>query len=285
MPPKTEGEGVSYGATGLLARDLQGGATAITVRGNGWGKLQNGGRTSSAVLLVDDERDLLDLLAFLVKQAGLEPLTASDPESAVALFETEDPAIAIVDLNLRAWDGFELVADLRRRSATMPIIVLTARNNEEDKVRALELGADDYVVKPFGHRELVARIRAQARRANTDRDLVTIPAILEVGPLRLDPSARMLQIDGESLRLTGTEFRLMHYLMRNSDSVVPTAALAQYVWGYDDAPAREAVRVTVYRLRRKLRDNGPERRFIHTVPGVGLRLTSRLETVDSERLL
>ncbi|TMF74619.1 MAG: response regulator transcription factor [Chloroflexi bacterium] len=247
--------------------------------------MQNGGRARPAVLLADDERDLLDLLAFLVKQAGLEPLTASDPTTALELLEKEVPAIAIVDLNLRPWDGFELLKELRRRSPTMPIIVLTARDNEDDKVRALDLGADDYVVKPFGHRELVARIRAQARRASSDRDLVEIPAVLEVGPLRLDPAERTLQINGEFLRLTGTEFRLMYFLMRNSDSVVPTAALAQHVWGYDDAPAREAVRVTVYRLRRKLRGSGPERRLIHTVPGIGLRLTTRLETVDSDRLV
>jgi DNA-binding response OmpR family regulator len=247
--------------------------------------MQNGGRARSAVLIADDERDLLDLLAFLVKQVGLEPFTASDPLTALALFDKVDPAIAIVDLNLRPWDGFELLAELRRRSPTMPIIVLTASDNEDDKVRALDLGADDYVVKPFGHRELLARIRTQARRANADRDLVAAPAVLEVGPLRLDPAERTLQIDGEFLRLTGTEFRLMYYLMRNSDSVVPTASLAQHVWGYDDAPAREAVRVTVHRLRRKLRGNGPERRLIHTVPGIGLRLTTRLETMDTERLV
>src|SRR5712691_3953637 len=111
--------------------------------------MQNGGRARPAVLLADDERDLLDLLAFLVKQAGLEPLTASDPTTALELLEKEAP--------------------------TIPIIVLTARDNEDDKVRALDLGADDYVVKPFGHRELVARIRAQARRASTDRDLVETP--------------------------------------------------------------------------------------------------------------
>src|SRR2546430_11543864 len=126
--------------------------------------MQTGGRAGPAVLRGDDEPDLLDLLAFLVKQAGLEPLIASDPTTALELLEKEVPAIAIVDLNLRPWDGFELLKELLRRSPTMPIIVLTARDNHDDKVRALDLGADDYDVKAFGHRDLVAPINAHARR-------------------------------------------------------------------------------------------------------------------------
>ncbi len=227
----------------------------------------------SSVLLVDDDRDLLNLLAFLVEQAGLTPLLASDPTTALDLFTKEDPSVAIIDLNLTPGDGFELLEEVRRRSPSIPILVLTARASEDDKVRALDTGADDYVVKPFGHRELVARIRAHARRASSDRNGKLPHATLEVGPLRLDLRERLLEITGEEeLRLTGTEFRLLEYLMRNSNAVVPTAALAQHVWGYDDAPARDVVRVTVHRLRKKLRDDGGDRRFIETVPGVGLKL-------------
>jgi len=227
----------------------------------------------SSVLLVDDDRDLLSLLAFLVEQAGLTPLLASDPATALDLLTKEDPSVAIIDLNLTPWDGFELLEEVRKRNPRIPILVLTARASEDDKVRALDKGADDYVVKPFGHRELVARIRAHARRAARDRNGKLPHATLEVGPLRLDLRERLLEITGEEgLRLTGTEFRLLEYLMRNSNAVVPTAALAQHVWGYDDAPARDVVRVTVHRLRRKLRDNGEGRRFIETVPGVGLKL-------------
>ena len=224
------------------------------------------------ILLVDDDRVLVDLLAFIVQQAGLVPLVATDPATAIELFEKMDPVVAVVDLNsLRPWDGFELLAELRRRSAALPIIVLTARSSEDDKVRALDMGADDYVVKPFGHRELLARIRAHARRASGERTRVA-PAVLEVGPFRLDPSERTLFVDGVPTRLTGTEFRLLQYLMRHTDSVVPTEAVAKHVWGFNDAPARDVVRVTVHRLRRKLGDDGERQRFIHTVPGVGLRL-------------
>ncbi|TMC04952.1 MAG: response regulator transcription factor [Chloroflexi bacterium] len=224
------------------------------------------------ILLVDDDQVLVDLLAFIVEQAGFIPLVATEPAGAIELFEKEDPVVAVVDLNLRPWDGFELLAELRRRSPALPIIVLTARNSEDDKVRALDMGADDYVVKPFGHRELLARIRAHARRARGDQ--VHTPPILEVGSFRLDPGERTLYLDGVPTHLTGTEFRLLQYLMRHSDSVVPTAALARHVWGFNDAPARDVVRVTVHRLRRKLGDDGERQRFIHTVPGVGLRLRS-----------
>src|SRR5881396_2473982 len=223
------------------------------------------------ILLVDDDQVLVDLLAFIVEQAGFVPLIATEPAGAIELFEKEDPVVAVVDLNLRPWDGFELLADLRRRSAALPIIVLTARISEDDKVRALDMGADDYVVKPFGHRELLARIRAHARRAGGDRVKPPI-AVLEVGSFRLDPAERTLYLDGVATRLTGTEFRLLQYLMRHSDSIVPTAALPRHVWGFHDAPARDVVRVTVHRLRRKLGDDGARQRFIHTVPGVGLRL-------------
>jgi DNA-binding response OmpR family regulator len=223
------------------------------------------------ILLVDDEQVLVDLLALIVKQAGFVPLVAMEPARAIELFEREEPILAVIDLNLRPWDGFELLADLRRRSVSVPIIVLTARSSEDDKVRALDMGADDYVVKPFGHRELLARIRAHARRAGGDR--VEPPSrVLEVGSLRLDPAERTLYLDGVPTHLTGTEFRLLQYLMRHSDSVVSTAAVAKDVWGFNDAPARDVVRVTVHRLRRKLGDDGERQRFIHTVPGVGLKL-------------
>jgi DNA-binding response OmpR family regulator len=225
----------------------------------------------NAVLLVDDEQAIVDLLALLVQRAGFVPLVATEPVGAIELFEKEDPLVAVIDLNLRPWDGFDLLADLRRRSATVPIVVLTALSSEDDKVRALEMGADDYVVKPFGQRELIARIRAHARRAGSDRVEPPMP-VLEVGSFRLDATERTLYLDGVPKRLTGTEFRLLQYLMRHSDAVVPTASVAKHVWGFNDAPARDVVRVTVHRLRRKLGDDGDRQRFIHTVPGVGLRL-------------
>jgi DNA-binding response OmpR family regulator len=233
----------------------------------------DGGGRRHEILVVDDDRDLVEILAFLIGQAGQIALVASDPASALEMFERHDPSVAVIDLNhLRPGDGFELLAELRRRSTSLPIIVLTARTSEDDKVRALDLGADDYIEKPFSNRELIARIKANARRADLERGIMPSDPILEVGSLRLDLTEHTLQIDGDPVRLTGTEFRLLQYLMRNRNSVVPTDAIAKYVWGYNDAPARDVVRVTVHRLRRKLGDDGQTRKFIETVPGVGLRL-------------
>jgi DNA-binding response OmpR family regulator len=245
----------------------------VVVVAAGVRRTENGAGRTSRVLVVDDDQDLRELLAFLVEQAGFVPVVASEPTGALDALKSGDLSVAVVDLNLRPGDGFELIAEMRRRSPRLPILVLTARADEEDKVRALDIGADDYVVKPFGHRELVARIKAHARRADLDRLRGPAPAFLEVGALRLDLGERTLEIDGTSaFRLTGTEFRLLEYLMRNSHSVVPTEAIAKHVWGYNDAPARDVVRVTVHRLRRKLEEDGQGRRFIHTVPGVGLEL-------------
>jgi len=251
-------------------------------RGRGKSSVQranNNGLSSSRVLLVDDERDLLELLAFVVEQAGFVPVKAANPTEALEALEKEDPAVAVVDLNLRPWSGFDLIAEIRKRNPKLPITVLTARAGEDDKVRALDTGADDYVVKPFAHRELIARIRAQVRRAELERG-TSGESTLAAGIFQLDLRERLLVVDGElELRLTGTEFRLLECLMRNADSVVGTNMLARYVWGYNDPPAREAMRVTVYRLRRKLGDGRSGSRLIETVPGVGL----RLRTVRAEQ--
>jgi DNA-binding response OmpR family regulator len=234
---------------------------------------QNGETQRTSVLVVDDDRDIVDLLALLLQGAGLAPLLATEPASALALLETNTPSAALVDLNLRPWDGFELLGDIRRRRPHLPIIVLTVRASEDDKVRALDMGADDYIVKPFGHRELLARIRAQVRRSAREAGSASVGGILTVGALQLDLDARLVSIDGESeVRLTETEFRLLEYLMRNSEGIVRTRALARHVWGYEDAATRDVVRVTIHRLRRKLGDDSDQPRFIETLPGLGLRL-------------
>jgi DNA-binding response OmpR family regulator len=222
------------------------------------------------VLVVDDDDDIRLLLRELLSGAGYLVETAQDGRAALRVFHENPTDVVVLDLSMPDLDGFETLERLRDVS-DVPVILLTARSGEIDKVRGFRGGADDYVVKPFGHRELLARIRAHARRASGERTRVA-PAVLEVGPFRLDPSERTLFVDGVPTRLTGTEFRLLQYLMRHTDSVVPTEAVAKHVWGFNDAPARDVVRVTVHRLRRKLGDDGERQRFIHTVPGVGLRL-------------
>ena len=218
------------------------------------------------ILLVDDDPDVVALLAFVVEQAGYIAFTAQDGVSALDLFERERPDVAVIDINLGRSSGFELLEQLRRRS-DLPIILLSARGSEDDKVRGLELGADDYVVKPFGNRELVSRIRVNVRRA-----MRTEHGPLTVGPLTIDPDHHSVAIAGREVALTATEFRLLYELMRKPGVVVPTKVLTRRVWGQDDVAAREVLRVTLYRLRRKLGEDASQPTLLQTLPGVGLSL-------------
>ena len=224
------------------------------------------------ILIVEDDRDLVDLLNFTLRRAGFSVQTAHDVPTAVRLLEQTHPDLAILDLNLGGGSGFDVLRELRRRSE-IPAIMLTGRHAEDDKVQAFELGADDYVVKPFSHRELIARVRAQLRR-NAPTPLATqaVGRQLEIGPLRLDAASHKATKDGQSLDLTITEFRLLEYLMINAGTLVPTRTILKQVWGYDDPGATDVVRVTVYRLRRKIEDQPKSPQLLHTVPGVGVML-------------
>ena len=224
------------------------------------------------ILIVEDDRDLVDLLNFALRRAGFGVQMAHDVTAALRMLDHADPDLAIVDLNLGGGSGFDVLKHLRQRS-DIPAIMLTGRHAEDDKVRAFELGADDYVVKPFSHRELIARIRAQMRR--NGRAMVTSQPSgrqLEVGPLKLDMVSHKATKEGRPLDLTITEFRLLEYLMINAGTLVPTRAILKQVWGYEDAGATDVVRVTVYRLRRKIEDQSKNPKLLHTVPGIGVML-------------
>jgi DNA-binding response OmpR family regulator len=224
------------------------------------------------VLIVDDDRDLCSLLELTFRRAGLTAAVALDGESGIRLFGAERPDVVVLDVNLGTSDGFEVLREIRRLSRA-PVIMLTARDAEDDKVKGLELGADDYVTKPFGHRELVARVRALIRR--TGHDLpgdASGPRVMRVGPLLIDAGQHVASRDGQKLDLTVTEFRLLHALMREAGTVIPTRRLLKQVWGYDDPSSSDVVRVTLHRLRRKLGDDPADPRLIHTVAGVGVML-------------
>jgi DNA-binding response OmpR family regulator len=230
--------------------------------------------TGSAVriLLVDDDRELIDLLAFALKRAGLEPIGAHDAATALRLFEERKPDLVVLDINLGSSSGLDVLRELRRRSP-LPVIMLTALDSEEDKVRGLEAGADDYLTKPFSHRELIARIRAQLRRSGQEWPVRRAPETrLEVGTITLDLAEHSVTKSGQPVSLTVTEFRLLHCLMSNAGTVVPTATLLKQVWGYNDPGGSDVVRVTVHRLRRKLEEDPARPQLLHTIPGVGVRL-------------
>jgi len=233
------------------------------------------------ILLVDDDPDIIDLLTFLVGRTGMVALAAGETPSALTLFEAERPDLAIVDVGLGAWSGFDLVTELRARS-DMPIVILTARTSDDDKVRGLEAGADDYLVKPFSHRELVARIRAHLRRNGSIQQERADAVVLRAGPLLMNVAQHSAAKEGRSLNLTATEFRLLRYLMDRASTVVPTAAILKEIWGHDDPGAREILRVTLYRLRRKLEDDPSSPRLLYTVPGVGVMLKSEIANKAAE---
>jgi DNA-binding response OmpR family regulator len=227
----------------------------------------------STILLVDDDRDLVDLLTFAIQRAGFGVLSANDAPAATALLRTKSPDLVVLDVNLGRTSGFDLLAQLRRHS-WVPVILLTARVAEDDKVRGLELGADDYLTKPFSHRELIARVRAHLRRQGQPAppSAPARPPVLEVGPLAIDLAEHRTTKEGQALDLTVTEFRVLHYLMLNAGTVVPTRVLLKHVWGYDDPGATDVVRAALHRLRRKLEDDPTKPRLLHTVPGVGILL-------------
>jgi DNA-binding response OmpR family regulator len=226
----------------------------------------------STILLVDDDHDLVDLLTFAMHRAGFIVLAAHDGPTATKHLVEGGPDLAVLDINMGAWNGFDMLKNIRRRSQ-IPVIVLTARDAEEDKVRGLDLGADDYLTKPFSHRELLARMRAHLRRHGQEwSSPVPKERLLQAGPLTLNVAEHSATKDGQPLDLTVTEFRLLHYLMVNAGTVVPTRAILKHVWGFDESGNRDVVRVTVHRLRRKMEDDVNTPRFLQTVPGVGVML-------------
>jgi len=227
------------------------------------------------VLVVDDDHDLVELLRFALGRLGFRVTGVTDATQALRAAVTEAPEVIVLDVNLAGWSGFDLLQEIRKRSE-VPVIMLTARGSEEDKIRGLSLGADDYVAKPFGHRELAARIRAVARRGGP----APTPASgrLRVGTLELDEQTYTLTKRGEPVSLTVNEFRFLKRLMQEADVVVPTGVLLQHVWGYPpDQRSGDVIRVLVHRLRRKIEDDPGSPTLLVTVPGIGVRLATHMD--------
>lgn len=224
------------------------------------------------VLVVDDDRDLVAMVNYALQRAGFEVVHAAGPQSVMRAIADPELKLVVLDVNLGAWDGFDILRDVRRVSQ-IPVIMLTGRDAEDDKVRGLELGADDYVTKPFSYRELVARIKAHVRRRLTDAGPAAPAArTLRAGPLTLDLAEHTVVLGQEAVKLTVTEFRLLQCLMESTGTVVPTRTLLQRVWGYDDPGGAHLVRVALYRMRRKIEPDPANPTLVHTVPGVGVML-------------
>lgn len=220
----------------------------------------------SRVLVCDDEPQILRALKVILREAGHEVIEAATMEEALDRAAVRPPEAAIVDLVLPDGDGVELCRRLREWSQ-LPIIVLSAVDEEDMKVRALEAGADDYVTKPFGPRELVARLEAALRRTGGGAD----EPVIEADGLSVDLAARVVRRDGEELHLTPIEFDLLRHLARNRGRLLTHRALLIEVWGPGYADDTAVLRTHVANLRRKIERTGEPPRLIRTDPGVGYR--------------
>jgi len=229
-------------------------------------------------LVIDDDRVLADLVAFALRREGFQVVQAQDGESALARWAAERPDIILLDVNLPktvpALDGFGVCQRIREQSH-VPIILLTVRDDEEDIIYGLKVGADDYILKPFSPRQLVARVQAVLRRASKSSDA----ALLEVGGLALEAGRRKVSVNGsEPILLTALECRLLEYLMLNAGQILLIQDLIDHVWGPGGGD-RDMLRQLVRRLRSKIEPDPARPGFIETVAGLGygLRRSSAAE--------
>jgi DNA-binding response OmpR family regulator len=222
------------------------------------------------ILIVDDDPDLLDIIVFALQQAGFLPLKATAGQRALELVQSEQPDLGILDVNMPSMSGFELIRSIRQQSP-MPLLMLTVRSEEHDIVRALELGADDYLTKPFSPRVLVARVRALLRRAGSDAE-----NLLSFGALSLNIEFMTLTgLAQDPVQLTQLELRFLQLLFAHNGNVVSTERILSHVWGGRADGNRQLLKQLVHRIRTKLKNACGEDEFLQTVPNVGYRLQAR----------
>ena len=219
---------------------------------------------SATILVIEDDPDIRGLVVALLRRAGMRATEAADGRAGVRAFFEQRPDLVVLDIGLPELDGWQVLGRIRDLSEA-PVLMLTAEGEQVQKVRGLEGGADDYVTKPFGGEELVARVQALLRRSSRGEEG---EEVLEDGTVTLDGAGRRVEVDGREVALTPTEFRLLAFLMRNRNQVVSQAQLLEEVWGNADADPHQ-VRLYVSYLRRKLNEAGVDR--IETVRGFGYR--------------
>lgn len=223
------------------------------------------------ILVVEDEESFSDAIAFMLRKEGFEVGVAGDGHSALEAFSESGADLVLLDVMLPGLSGTEVCRTLRQRSA-VPIIMVTARDSEIDKVVGLELGADDYVTKPFSSRELVARVKAVLRRGSNHDDVAEPAAVLEVGPLRMDVERHLVTVDGEEVRLPLKEFELLELFMRNPGRVLTRGQLITRIWGVDYVGDTKTLDVHVKRLRAKIEPDPANPLYLLTLRGLGYKL-------------
>jgi DNA-binding response OmpR family regulator len=224
------------------------------------------------ILVVDDDLELSSLIGYALRQAGYMVVEAGDGVTALEMFDRESPALVILDVNLPRLSGLEVCRKIRAGSRT-PIMMLTVKNAEEDQVQALDLGADDYLTKPFSPRTLLARVRALLRRAGEEK-----PLPLAAGDFSLDLEVQAVSVNsGDPVRLTRLELRLLQILLANAGHTLPAERLLAHVWGSRGSGDRQLLKQLVHRLRQKIEADAAEPRYLVTVSGVGYSLRSKGE--------
>lgn len=224
--------------------------------------------TPRTVLIVEDDEAILEALAYQLERAGHRVLRARDGAAGLRVFGRERPDLLVVDLMLPQIDGWQITRQVREKDPTVPIIVISARTSEHDKVSGLELGADDYVTKPFSMKELVARVSAQLRRIERSRRPEG-RRLIEAGGLVLDPDQVQAFFEGRSVDLTAREFQVLYALAEQGGKPIPRERLYREVWGYAMTRGDRSVDVFVKKVRQKLRQAAPGASFIRTHHGVG----------------
>jgi two-component system, OmpR family, response regulator RegX3 len=223
------------------------------------------------VLVVEDEESFSDALSYMLRREGYDTVVAATGPDALAEYDSGGADIVLLDLMLPGLPGTEVCRALRARSS-VPIIMLTAKDAEIDKVVGLELGADDYVTKPYSARELVARIRAVLRRRGETPEPTMADAVLSAGPVRMDVERHVVAVDGEQVALPLKEFDLLEFLLRNAGRVLTRAQLIDRVWGSDYVGDTKTLDVHVKRLRAKLEPDPANPTYLLTVRGLGYKL-------------
>lgn len=236
------------------------------------------------ILIVDDDPQILNFISAILQAQGYEVIGASNGLSALDKVVQDKPSLVLLDLTLPEMNGLEVLRNLRQvlalSAATLPVIILSAHDDEKAKVDALDLGADDYLTKPFGINELMARVRVALRRAASLQNVPTTSQTdpnyqpgryFEIGDLQMDFVGRVVQKSGQEIRMTPTEFNLLQYLVTNAGKVVTHRQLLQKVWGPEYGSETEYLRTFIKQLRRKIEPNPAKPIYLITEPGIGYR--------------
>jgi len=231
-------------------------------------------QTHGIVLIVDDERSIRVSLRTILSNIGFEIIEAARGEEALSLVRTAQFDAVLLDINMPGIGGVEVCRQMRKKSARLPIVMLTVQGSEDRKVEALDAGADDYITKPFQLRELIARLKAAVRRNQaTESD----GNVILIGDVKLDPARHLVQKKGRSVHLTPKQFELLHYLMSNAGRPVPHARLLRTVWGPEYGDELEYLRTFVRQLRTKIEDDPGNPKYLVTETHIGYRFSESIQ--------